>query len=659
MKTSKKSLMTLFILPLIGFGIFAMFTGHENGNGTVTGTVKDKNTNDSLAFVSIELIDPSGKKTARATTDFAGSYSITVPAGSYSMRVSFTGYKDAELKEVKLEEGKITVANIAMVRGTEAQAEAVIELKEVKTKSAKKMNGNFKFEDRAAPEVMAKCMAVPPAAYSIQIADREMNTEQYDYTPENNFRSVQNNPLSTFSIDVDAASYSNIRRFINGGSLPPEDAVRIEEMINYFTYDYPAPINGDPFSVYTEPASCPWNKDHILACVALQGKKIATDNLPPANLVFLIDVSGSMMTTNKLPLVKSSLRLLVDQLRQQDHVAIVVYAGNAGLILPSTKGNEKETIMNAINGLEAGGSTAGGEGILLAYKTAKENFHQEGNNRIILCTDGDFNVGVSSDGELVRIIEEKREHGIFLTVLGYGMGNYKDSKMEKLADKGNGNYAYIDNILEAKKVLVNEMGGTLMTIAKDVKIQVEFNPLKVKEYKLIGYENRMLHDEDFNDDKKDAGEMGSGHRVTALYEIVPVDAPSTGISIDPLKYQSKNEHAQKNFSDELMTVKVRYKEPDGTTSRLVSKIVKWENVSPQQMSDNLKFASAVAEFGLLLRDSKHKGTSSYSKVLNLANAASYKDEFGYRSEFIRLVEAAKLLDNRLSQSEKKPDVTEK
>src|SRR6185436_15561209 len=521
MKTSKKSLMTLFILPLIGFGIFAMFTGHENGNGTVTGTVKDKNTNDSLAFVSIELIDPSGKKTARATTDFAGSYSITVPAGSYSMRVSFTGYKDAELKEVKLEEGKITVANIAMVRGTEAQAEAVIELKEVKTKSAKKMNGNFKFEDRAAPEVMAKCMAVPPAAYSIQIADREMNTEQYDYTPENNFRSVQNNPLSTFSIDVDAASYSNIRRFINGGSLPPEDAVRIEEMINYFTYDYPAPINGDPFSVYTEPASCPWNKDHILACVALQGKKIATDNLPPANLVFLIDVSGSMMTTNKLPLVKSSLRLLVDQLRQQDHVAIVVYAGNAGLILPSTKGNEKETIMNAINGLEAGGSTAGGEGILLAYKTAKENFHQEGNNRIILCTDGDFNVGVSSDGELVRIIEEKREHGIFLTVLGYGMGNYKDSKMEKLADKGNGNYAYIDNILEAKKVLVKEMGGTLLTIAKDVKIQIEFNPAKVKEYKLVGYENRMLKDQDFNNDKKDAGELGSGHTVTALYEIIP------------------------------------------------------------------------------------------------------------------------------------------
>ncbi|HLG34255.1 MAG TPA: VWA domain-containing protein [Bacteroidia bacterium] len=479
-------------------------------------------------------------------------------------------------------------------------------------------------------------------------AVEKFNTEQYDYIVENNFKNVSNNPLSTFSIDVDAASYSNIRRFINSGSLPPADAVRVEEMINYFTYRYPQPDDKEPFAVYTESSPCPWNKDHRLAAVALQGKKIATEKLPPANLVFLIDVSGSMMDENKLPLVKKSLKLLVDQLREQDKVAITVYAGSAGLVLPSTSGASKERIMKAINALEAGGSTAGGAGIKLAYSVVKENFNNEGNNRVILCTDGDFNVGVSSDGELVRIIEEKRQTGIFLSVLGFGTGNYKDSKMEKLADKGNGNYAYIDNINEAKKVFVNEMGGTLMTIAKDVKIQIEFNPSKVREYKLIGYENRILADEDFNDDKKDAGEMGSGHIVTALYEIVPFDAPSTGTTIDALKYQTGvKEKSRSDFSDEMMTVKVRYKEPQGSTSKLVSKSVKWNNTTIEDMSENLKFASAVAEFGLILRNSSYKGKSNYNQVLNLARASKDKDEFGYRSEFIRLVEAAKRLDTRM------------
>src|SRR5258706_972618 len=476
-------------------------------------------------------------------------------------------------------------------------------------------------------------------------AQPDFNTEQYDYVAENNFKSVRSNPLSTVSIDVDAASYSNIRRFINSGSLPPVDAVRIEEMVNYFTYTFSEPKDGAPFSVYTEAAPCPWNKEHRLVGVALQGKKIATENLPPANLVFLIDVSGSMMSENKLPLVKKSLLLLVKQLRPQDRVAITVYAGQAGLVLPSTRGSEKEKIMEAINGLEAGGSTAGGAGIKLAYKVAKENFNEEGSNRVILCTDGDFNVGVSGDGELVRMIEEKRGSGIFLSVLGFGTGNYKDSKMEKLADKGNGNYAYIDNIMEAKKDFVNEIGGTLMTIAKDVKVQIEFNPSKVKEYKLIGYENRILNDEDFNNDKKDAGEMGSGHRVMALYEIVSISSSSTGISIDPLKYQV-TDGKKKDFSDEMMTVKVRYKEPQGSTSKLIARPVKWSDPTIEKMSDNLKFACAVAEFGLILRNSAHKAKSSYEQVLNLARASKDKDEQGYRSEFVRLVEAAKLLDNR-------------
>ncbi len=566
------------------------------------------------------------------------------------------GYKSSVKKGITLAAAKTTVIDFDLE--TSAVLIEEVEVNKVppqknKTQSDKKVKSEetitYEMYDMTTPapvEMQSKAAGTYNwRGAGTVVGSANFNTEQYDYIAENNFKNVRNNPLSTFSIDVDAASYSNIRRFINSGSLPPVDAVRIEEMVNYFTYTFSEPKDGAPFSVYTEAAPCPWNKEHQLAVVALQGKKIASENLPPANLVFLIDVSGSMMEENKLPLVKKSLQLLVKQLRPQDRVAITVYAGNAGLVLPSTRGSEKEKIMEAINSLEAGGSTAGGAGIKLAYKVAKENFNEEGNNRVILCTDGDFNVGASSDGELVRMIEEKRGTGIFLSVLGFGTGNYKDSKMEKLADKGNGNYAYIDNILEAKKVFVNEMGGTLMTIAKDVKIQIEFNPAKVKEYKLIGYENRILNDEDFNDDKKDAGEMGSGHRVMALYEIVPVGS-STGISIDPLKYQSTDSKSKTDFTDEMMTVKTRYKEPQGSTSRLIAQPVKWSNPTIEKMSDNLKFACAVAEFGLILRNSAHKGKSTYDQVLNLARASKDKDENGYRSEFVRLVEAAKLLDNR-------------
>jgi Ca-activated chloride channel family protein len=425
--------------------------------------------------------------------------------------------------------------------------------------------------------------------------------------------------------------------------LPPAGAVRIEEMINYFDYKYPQPQNDDPFTITTEISQCPWSPAHSLIHIGLQGKKTPTDNLPPTNLVFLIDVSGSMDEPNKLPLVQASLNLLTDQLRQNDKVAIVVYAGNAGLVLPSTSGNNKMKIKEAINNLEAGGSTAGGEGIKLAYQIAKENFIKEGNNRVILATDGDFNVGVSSDDELVRMIEEERKSGVFLSVLGYGTGNYMDNKMQQLADKGNGNHSYIDNINEARKVLVSEFGGTLFTIAKDVKIQIEFNPQKVQAYRLIGYENRMLASEDFNDDTKDAGELGSGHTVTALYEIIPVGVKSEFIkTVDPLKYQAKS--LNNSFSNEVMTVKLRYKKPDEDVSKLIVQNLIDKQIPLIETSENFRFSAAVAEFGLLLRNSEFKQRSNYQQVINMAKGAKSADDNGYRSEFVELVRSASSMD---------------
>lgn len=466
------------------------------------------------------------------------------------------------------------------------------------------------------------------------------NTEDYAQIIENTFQSPLQHPLSTFSIDVDEAAYSNVRRFLQNGSLPPAGAVRIEEMINYFDYDYPQPTGTDPFSVTTEMAECPWNPQHKLVHIGLKGKEIPVDNLPPSNLVFLVDVSGSMADENKLPLVKQSLKLLTNQLREKDKVAIVVYAGNAGLVLPSTSGSDKSKIKDAIESLEAGGSTAGGEGILLAYKTATENFIKGGNNRVILATDGDFNVGISGDDELVRLIEKEREKGVFLSVLGYGMGNYKDNKMQQLADKGNGNHSYIDNINEAKKVLVKEFGSTLFTIAKDVKIQVEFNPAKVQAYRLIGYENRMLAAEDFNDDRKDAGEIGSGHTVTALYEIIPSGVKDHFTkTVDSLKYQSNKKEVIKN-SQEAMTIKLRYKHPDEDGSQLMTHTMNDAQKSWQEASENFRFSAAVAEFGMLLRNSAYKQAGSFDQVLSLAGAAAGRDINGYRKEFIQLVQSA-------------------
>jgi Ca-activated chloride channel family protein len=471
------------------------------------------------------------------------------------------------------------------------------------------------------------------------------NREEYNPIFENAFLAVRDNPLSTFSIDVDAASYSNVRRFLNSNQLPPRDAVRIEEFINYFTYDYPNPRGDRPFSITTEVAPAPWNSNHQLVHIGLQGEPIETKDLPPSNLVFLIDVSGSMDSPDKLPLLKSAFRLLTNELDDKDTVSIVVYAGSAGVVLPPTHGNEKEKILDAIDNLQAGGSTAGGEGIERAYQLAKEQFLRSGNNRVILATDGDFNVGVSSEAELVQLIEEKREQDIFLTVLGFGTGNIQDAKMEQIADRGNGNYAYIDNLREAQKVLVNELGATLFTIAKDVKIQVEFNPAKVQAYRLIGYENRLLQNQDFNDDTKDAGELGAGHAVTALYEIIPVgaDLDVDLPTVDPLRYQQVAGDPESRHGDELLQVKLRYKEPTGDRSQLITQSLADRGRDLDDASDNFRFAAAVAAFGMILRDSEYKGDATPDEVIELAQESLDDDPGGYRAEFIRLVENYQLL----------------
>jgi Ca-activated chloride channel homolog len=507
-------------------------------------------------------------------------------------------------------------------------------------------------QDMAANETAtaARSRAAAGTLAKQQPEERDASGESYAKLDENPFLEAARAPLSTFSIDVDTASYSNTRRFLNDGQLPPRDAVRIEELVNYFTYDYPQPDGQTPFSVTAEVAECPWNTQHKLVHIGLQGKKIATEDLPPANLVFLIDVSGSMNESDKLPLVKSSLRTLANQLTPRDRVAVVVYAGASGLVLPSTPGDQRGEIISAIERLQAGGSTNGGSGIRLAYRVAEEHFIRGGTNRVILATDGDFNVGLTGDAELVNLIEEKRRGGVFLSVLGFGTGNLNDSMMEKLADKGNGNYAYIDTESEARKALGEQVAGTLATIAKDVKIQVEFNPRLVAGYRLIGYENRLLADKDFNDDTKDAGEIGAGHTVTALYEIVPAGQKVENPGVDELKYSRPAEVARGANTNELLTVKLRYKEPEGDVSRPLNVGVPDRQASYRNASDNFKFAASVAEFGLLLRDSRYKGQSSYGNAMELARASAGADLSGRRAEFVGLVEAARRLAPRESAS---------
>ncbi len=650
MKLKQRLSVTLIIIFLAPLNLI----NAQNQLSILKGKVIDNTSGLGLAFANVLLQNKEGKLIKNTVTDVDGKFTIkTITPGTYNVVADYVGYEKIKVEKVVLTASKTTYLEIKLNPSKLQLQEIVVEeynepliMKDeasssniVQAEMISTMPGVSYKKDKYRKKYRMKSAKYSSGNYDNRKPD--FNTEGYAYNPENEFKNVKSNPLSTFSIDVDAASYSNMRRFINNGQNPPVDAVRIEEMINYFSYDYPQPTGDDPFSITTEMSDCPWNKKHKLIHIGLQGEKIETSQLPASNLVFLLDVSGSMSSPNKLPLLKKSFGLLVQNLTEKDRVAIVVYAGAAGLVLESTPGNEKQKIMNALNNLEAGGSTAGGEGIILAYKIAIENLISDGNNRVILATDGDFNIGASSDGEMTRLIEKKRESGVFLTCLGFGMGNYKDSKMETLADKGNGNYAYIDNILEAKKVLVTEMGGTMHTIAKDVKLQLEFNPDKISSYKLIGYENRLLNDEDFNDDTKDAGELGSGHTVTALYEVVLKGTDDDVPSVDPLRYQS-NEPVSASTSKEILTVKFRYKEPKGSKSKLIVKYLNDKSVPLNKSSENFRFSAAVAEFGLLLRNSKHKGQASYGQVLTLARNSKSNDNNGYRAEFIRLVEMSEM-----------------
>mgnify|MGYP000173437194 FL=1 len=582
---------------------------------TVTGIVTDAADGTSITGCSVV----NNRSKSGAITDVNGRYSIQAQKGDVLL-FRFIGYKEEKrvVESVKLDV-KMKTDDVAL------EECVVVGYGTMKTKA---VTGAY----------VAVC---PTAMYDM---DARMNTEEYGRIQENGFKSVADTPLSTFSIDVDPASYSNMRRFINRGELPPADAIRTEELVNYFSYDYPKPTGNDPVKITVEAGTCTWNTAHRLVRIGLKAKEIPTEQLPASNLVFLIDVSGSMWGANRLDLVKSSLKLLVNNLRNKDKVAIVTYAGSAGMKLEATSGGDKQKIREAIDELTASGSTAGGAGIHLAYQIAKKNFISDGNNRIILCSDGDFNVGVSSAEGLEQLIEKERKSGVHLTVLGYGMGNYKDKKIQVLAEKGNGNHAYIDNLQEANRVLVGEFGATLHTVAKDVKLQVEFNPSQVQAYRLIGYESRLLKDEDFNNDAKDAGDMGAGHTVTAFYEVIPAGVKNEYVGkVDDLKYQKKEKMTLKpTGSDELLTVKLRYKAPDKDVSRKME--LPFVDNKGDSVSSDFRFASAVAMFGQLLRDSDFKGTADYDKVIKLAKQGLNNDERGYRREFIRLVEAAKGLE---------------
>lgn len=579
----------------------------------VSGWVMESGKGQAIAGASV-----SNKRTqAIIQTDKHGAFRIEALVGD-SLEVQMIGF---ETKLVKV--GKKNGIKIMLKPEVMFMEEVVV------TSYA----GRAKQSSNA---VMIRGMAIASPA--------QVPQESYAQVKENTFINPRKEPLSTFAADVDAASYSNLRRMLKMGTLPPKDAVRVEEMLNYFQYDLEAPSNGDPVSIKTEFTVAPWNKEHRLLRIALKAKDLPNEQLPASNFVFLIDVSGSMYDANKLPLVKSSLKMLVDQLRPNDRVAIVTYAGSAGVKLESTSGSEKMKIKDAIDALEAGGSTAGAAGIIKAYQIARANFIKAGNNRIIMATDGDFNVGASSDEDMEALIEQQRESGINISLLGYGMGNYKDSKMEILADKGRGNYAYIDNISEARKAIITEFGGTLFSVAKDVKIQVEFNPAQVQAYRLVGYENRLMEAQDFNNDAKIGGDMGVGHTVTALYEIVPVGTKSSIIgTVDPLKYQHEATPEGGRFVGEVATVKFRYKDPNSDISKLKQATVGHKIIPLDDVSTDFKFASAVAEFGMLLRHSDYRQQASFPSLIARARAARGEDIEGYRMEFVRLAEDAAAL----------------
>jgi Ca-activated chloride channel family protein len=689
------------VLALIAALATSALVADETPSGVIIGRVTADTTGTPLAYANVIVVGTNLGAMSKAD----GRYRIEgVATGTYVVRAMMMGFKQAEVKNIKVESGTSTTVDFVMHHTIVAQTQEIVvtadkpmvevtssdckgsvsseQLTEmpidkvleavalkagtVKTGDDLHVRGGRSGEvriqmdgaavhdplgsaeadatgtERERPHRKYRCEP-RPAQPSVRYPHAPWNTEDYAHVEESTFKLVADHQLSTFSVDVDAASYANVRRYVTAGHLPPPDAVRIEELINYFQYRYPDPEDEHPFSITTEVAGCPWNPEHRLVHIGLQGERVSTEDMPPANLVFLLDVSGSMSSPNKLPLVQRAMNLLIDHLREEDRVAMVVYAGAAGLVLDSTPGNRKDTLRSAVNRLRAGGSTAGAAGIKLAYQVAEENFRAGGNNRVILATDGDFNIGVSSDSEMQRLIEEKRESGVFLTVLGFGMGNIKDNKMEILADKGNGNYAYIDDIFEARKVLVHEMGA-LFTIAKDVKIQVEFNPAKVAAYRLVGYENRALNREDFDDDKKDAGEIGAGHSVTALYEIVPADGAA--MEDDGLKYTRVELDPEAAESRELLTVKFRYKEPDARKSTLIEQVLLDETEDFDEMSEDFRFAAAVAEYGMLLRGSKFSGVASWQHVIDTARSARGRDYEGYRAEFVRLAQISSELAQR-------------
>jgi Ca-activated chloride channel family protein len=637
-----------------------LWTGSLSGQTSLQGKVTDADSGEPIMLANVVLFQ-NGVFITGGESDFDGNYRIyPLDPGTYDVEVSYVGYEtrrmegvlvkaeqvnvlDVELSEgIALDEVVVTSYKIPLIEKDNTTSGAVITTDQIRSLPAGVQGKNKKRSQKQGAQIKGSRSnaqvyyldGVRISGNNPQVSSGQPNTESYQHQEENTFHSPLDEPLSTFSIDVDRASYSNVRRFVQGGNLPPADAVRIEELINYFDYDYPLPKGRHPFSVHTELGPCPWNPTHQLLHIGLQGREYEHEELPPSNLVFLLDVSGSMGAENKLPLVKQSIQILVGQLRPEDRVAIVVYAGAAGLVLPSTPASEKETILTALGRLESGGSTAGGDGIKLAYKVAKENFLTEGNNRVILATDGDFNVGISGEGPLARLIEKKRDDGIYLTVLGFGMGNYKDSYLEVLADKGNGNYAYIDSKREAQKVFAEELTGTLFTIAKDVKLQLEFNPRAVEAYRLIGYENRLLAKEDFNDDTKDAGELGAGHTVTAIYEIIPAGTKTelTG-DVDPLRYQRSV--ALTNDATELLLLKLRYKHPDKIKSTLLQKAI--QNQPTERLSENYYFSAALAAWGMKLRKSEYIEEMNWKDVFVLAEKGKGADRYGYRQECIALM----------------------
>ena len=593
----------------------------------IKGQVQDSNGN---ALIGANVLLEG--TTIGTITDIHGSFELSVPSFPATVIVSYVGFinqkiivnKPQQYLKIMLNENSMTLDEVV-----------------VTGHATRKEKRQFRRQSKIAIKEQEAAVSCG-TGISFNNVNTQSNTEQYGSFVENKFKSPLDEALSTFSVDVDKAGYSNVRRFINMGQLPLIDAIRIEELINYFDYNYEQPKGNDPLAMHTSLTGCPWNQEHQVLHIGMQARDVPIDDLPPSNLVFLIDVSGSMNSQNKLPLLKSSFKLLLNRLRNKDRVAIVTYAGQAGVLLKSTSASEKSKILTAIESLGAGGSTAGAAGIKTAYSIAKTNFIKDGNNRVILASDGDFNVGISSNDGLQKLIEKERKSGVFLSVVGFGMGNYKDQYMETLADKGNGNYAYVDNIQEARKVFVHEFGGTLFTLAKDVKLQIEFNPAYVEGYRLVGYENRLLNKEDFNDDTKDAGDIGSGHVVTALYEIIPVGSNSQfANAVDDLKYQQQKRQNTGIQNNELATIKFRYKQPDEEVSKRIVTSISPDMSALKMASTDVQFSIAVAQFGMLLRESSFAVEGSFDQVVALAKAAKADDKQGYRSEFIRLVSAAK------------------